>query len=193
MFKIASGHDQSDPATDCSSMRRCCEAPGCVAEGSYPAPKSRDKLNEYLWFCLDHVRIYNRAWDYCAGLSSQQIEELIRGDTLWQRPTWPLGDWRKQEALIRERLRRDYGEGADPAHPEHEAVFEARRRPESPEEKAMRVLDLVPPVTFDQIKSRYRELVKTHHPDTNGGDRSSEERLKTINQAYTTLKAAHGA
>jgi curved DNA-binding protein CbpA len=54
------------------------------------------------------------------------------------------------------------------------------------------VLDLAPPVDFSQIKARYRELAKIHHPDINGGDKVAEETLKRINQAYTTLKASYG-
>ena len=38
------------------------------------------------------------------------------------------------------------------------------------------------------MKTRYKELAKRHHPDANGGDRAAEERLKTINIAYATLR-----
>ena len=38
------------------------------------------------------------------------------------------------------------------------------------------------------IKARYKELVKRHHPDANGGDRSSEEKLREIIQAYNYLR-----
>jgi DnaJ-domain-containing protein 1 len=41
----------------------------------------------------------------------------------------------------------------------------------------------------DEIKKAYKALVKIHHPDANGGDRSSEDRLRTIIAAYTHLKA----
>jgi curved DNA-binding protein CbpA len=33
-------------------------------------------------------------------------------------------------------------------------------------------------------------LVKRHHPDANGGDRTSEDRLREIIQAYNYLKSA---
>ena len=38
------------------------------------------------------------------------------------------------------------------------------------------------------MKSRYKDLARRHHPDANGGDRSAEERFKTINVAYTALR-----
>ena len=39
---------------------------------------------------------------------------------------------------------------------------------------------------------RYIELVKRLHPDANGGDKTAEDRLKLVNQAYTTLKTGVG-
>ena len=71
----------------------CCDHPDCLAEGRFRAPKSRHRLNEYYWFCLDHVRDYNRSWDYYAGMAPGEIEDHIREDTVWQRPSWPMGKW----------------------------------------------------------------------------------------------------
>ncbi len=65
--------------------------PGCGAPGEYRAPKSRSNLNEYWWFCLEHVRAYNAAWDFYKGMTPGEIEAQMRADTAWQRPTWPLG------------------------------------------------------------------------------------------------------
>jgi curved DNA-binding protein CbpA len=50
------------------------------------------------------------------------------------------------------------------------------------------VLDLSLPVTLLEVKARYKQLVKRHHPDANGGDKAAEERLKIINEAYATLR-----
>lgn len=54
----------------------------------------------------------------------------------------------------------------------------------------MGVLALTPPLTQARLKARYKELVKRHHPDANGGDKEAEERFKRINQAYNTLKSS---
>src|ERR1044071_6752201 len=79
-------------ATDGAALdQRVCEAPGCRLAGDYRAPRARDRLNEYRWFCLEHVRDYNKKWDYFAGLGAEQIEAHIRADTTWRRPVWPLG------------------------------------------------------------------------------------------------------
>ncbi|MEX2629865.1 MAG: hypothetical protein WD341_07995 [Tistlia sp.] len=68
-----------------------CAHPGCTAAGDFRAPAGRDRLRDYLWFCLEHVRAYNSAWDYFAGLSSDEIERIRRRDCTWDRPTWKLG------------------------------------------------------------------------------------------------------
>lgn len=160
--------------------QRCCQWVGCQEGGVYRAPISPERLTEYWWFCLLHVRAYNAAWNYYAGMSDRQVEADIRRDTVWQRPTWPLGasvgfcGWRAH----------DVGDGF--------GVFQGARspaRPEPPtaEDLALLVLDLRPPVTVAILKARYKQLVKRHHPDANGGDKAAEERFKQISEAYRTV------
>jgi hypothetical protein len=161
---------------------RCCDEPGCAGEGLFRAPRSRDRLGDtehYLWLCLDHVRAYNAAWNYYAGMNETEIEAEVRRDTVWQRPTWPLG-WRIALNRLRDPL--------DVMRDGHEAE-RARKRPLSDEEKALVVFDLEPPFTLIELKRRYKILVKLHHPDANGGDKEAEERLKVITQAYALIKA----
>ncbi|HYE48042.1 MAG TPA: J domain-containing protein [Azospirillaceae bacterium] len=169
---------------------RACDHPGCCEGGEYRAPKGRDRLNEYYWFCLEHVRAYNKAWDYYAGMSQDQIEAHIRNSTTWERPTWRMGEWRNRERYLRDRAMGDFVFGAEWTG-EERAEAPPRRQPRTPEEEALAVLELEPPVDFARIKARYRELAKRHHPDANGGSKEAEETLKIINQAYNTLKAAY--
>jgi len=170
-------HD-AEPSPD---VRRC-DHPGCDQTADYRAPRSRDRLNDYYWFCLDHVRAYNSAWDYYAGMPPEEIEAELRRDSTWQRPTWPLG---RQGAPRRFAFTLD-----DPFDLFDGAEAEGAKPvvPPSPEEEALAVLALKPPVTPALLKARYKELVKRHHPDANGGDKAAEERFKQINQAYNTLK-----
>ena len=71
-----------DPVVDL----RVCDHPGCTETGEFRAPKSRETLGEYFWFCLDHVREYNKAWNYFAGMSDVEVERIVRKDTVWDRP-----------------------------------------------------------------------------------------------------------
>jgi len=170
-------------------QQRSCDYPGCGQGGHFRAPQSRNKLSEYYWFCLEHVRGYNANWDYLAGLSMEEIEGFIRNSTVWERPTWPAGDLQKHERQMRESVKRaffsDAWDEADPA-------ADAAPPPLAIGERdALMVLDLAPPVKFAAIKARYRLLVKRHHPDANGGSRAAEEKFKSINHAFTTLRAIY--
>ncbi len=163
---------------------RLCEHPGCREAGEYRAPRSRKSLNEFYWFCLEHVRSYNASWDFYRGMSAAEIEASRRADIVGQRPTWPLGRRGPQyfdlrDEALREALRRFF-------HADHEPP--RAKRPVTPEEEALAVLELDATATHAEIKTKYKELVKRHHPDANGGDKVAEDRLKVINQAYSFLK-----
>lgn len=170
---------------------RLCDAPSCQELGEFRAPKSRDDLNDYYWFCLGHVRAYNAQWNYYAGMSEEEVERQIRFDTTWWRPTWPLGV--RGSTRIRmgfDGPKVDYGAFGPDGWDEETVRSKGdgwRPRPDSAEAEALAVLDLEPPVTRDDVRTRYKTLVKRHHPDANGGDKVAEERLKVINQAYSTL------
>jgi DnaJ-domain-containing protein 1 len=168
---------------------RGCDEPGCSGIGEFRAPRSRDRLGrpeDYLWLCLDHVRAYNAAWNYYAGMSESEIEADLRKDTVWQRPTWPLG-WRLASGLYRDPLH-IFGHD-ESGHPGPGADRQQRKRKLTEEEKALAVFDLAIPFTLVELKKRYKALVKMHHPDANGGDKAAEERLKVITLAYAILKA----
>lgn len=167
---------------------RACDHSGCGSEGLYRAPKSPDRLRDYHWFCLDHVREYNKSWNFCAGMNEAQIEALIRQDTTWERATHPM-HWFAQD----QRLRAAAQAYADGEARRADAEWQQRKARETatPEANALRIMGLTPPVDYPAIKARYIELVKLHHPDANNGDKAAEERLKIINQALQTLKAAY--
>ena len=179
---------QSDASADTDG--RSCGHPACGEEGLYRAPRSRHQLNSFYWFCLDHVREYNKAWNYCAGMSTEEIEAHIRADVVGWRPTWPMGWWaRRRAGMDYAPVRDDFGFFADDGKKGAEKERkQSAFSPMSAEAKALSTMDLSPPVTLDKLKARYKELVKRFHPDTHGGDKAAEERLKLINQAYSTLR-----
>jgi hypothetical protein len=162
---------------------RFCDMPNCPDQGEFRAPKSRSSLREFHWFCLEHVRAYNASWDFYKDMSPDEIEAALRADTAWQRPTWPLGQLgshsRMDEALEAELHAFAFG-------PRLKAAPAAGAPPELRE--ALGTLALGWPVTLEDVKTRYKELAKRHHPDANHGDKRSEERLKVINLAYATLR-----
>ena len=68
---------------------RACEHPGCAEKGLYRAPRSPDHLDEYLWFCKDHVREYNLKWNFFNGQTEEEFDEQISKDKVWGRDTKP--------------------------------------------------------------------------------------------------------
>jgi len=166
---------------------RHCEMPGCTAMGEYRAPKSRAALGEYWWFCLEHVRAYNASWDFYKGMSAAQIELQMRADTAWQRPTWPLGTLggRLDDDVLRDplgALHAGLGNRRSAAPPPSTVAPPELRQP-------LADLGLAWPVAIDTLKARYKSLAKEHHPDRHGGDPAAEERLKTINLAYSAVRS----
>ncbi len=171
---------------------RVCEWPGCRRVGDYRAPKSRERLRTFFFFCLEHVRAYNRGWDFFSGMNQSEIEAYMREDVTWHRPTWKMGNnneqhgdgWRWQdpfEVLIN-------GPGTDGAEAKSEWDRPTSRF--GKKEQMLKVMGLEHDATPDELKARYKELAKKHHPDVNQGDKDAEERLKLINEAYTYLRGS---
>lgn len=163
-----------------------CAWPGCEGHGEFRAPKSRESLREYHYFCLDHVREYNRRWNYYEGMNPKDIERDMYKDYTWDRPSWNFGTFKKTPGS-NSRFKDDFGffndDGSFKNEPEDDmAQFDWEER------KAFALLDLKPPVTQAELKARYKVLVKKYHPDTNNGDKEAEERFKIVSQAYTLLK-----
>lgn len=159
-----------------------CAWPGCAAVGEFRAPRSRESLRDYQWLCREHIREFNRSWDYFRGMSTADIDRHRREDVVWHRPTWrcsaaghgphihdPLG-------ILQGRV--DFEPAPGPSEP---------RRFEPKTERMLERLGLNARAELDDVKRRYKDLAKRHHPDLRGGDRAAEEQLKLINEAYTYL------
>jgi hypothetical protein len=174
---------------DTLTAMRPCAHEGCLGDGLYPAPKSKQALNDRQWLCLDHIRSFNARWNFADGLTADEIERLIRQDVTWQRPTRPIGEWRKREDLLRRRAERMRAGRASA-----EAAAAAKRAPTPALQGALKILDLTWPIDDKTLQSRYRTLVKEHHPDVNGSSAEAEEKIKEINIAYNLLRSflAHG-
>ena len=168
-------------------LERCCDHPDCAQQGVHRAPRARNALRIYYWFCLDHVRSYNLAWNFCANMSSDDIEAQLQRDTVWDRPSWRFGTGRSQ-------ARNQFDETIDDPLGLFRGNFAKRGNPgttrpaSGPRARALKILALQEPVVLHQVKSRYKELAKRYHPDANGGCKKSEDRLKSINEAYTFLR-----
>ena len=174
-----------------SRQTRPCDHPGCSHGGEYRAPRSRVHLNEYYWFCLDHVRLYNQSWDYYAGCSIDEIEQSMREDTTWQRQTWPMGGANRRFSRAHARVQEAFEQAfADDEAASSSRARAARARYDAPTLAAMRLMGLVPPLSVEAVRTQYKDLCKRYHPDANGGDKQAEEMFKQLGLAYHVLMAA---
>ena len=176
---------------------RDCERPGCDEAGEFRAPGTDpagfDGPGRWRWLCLDHVREFNSGYDWFEGMSADEIlaaqspmagwareTRAFRPDAGGAMPRWadfddPLDAIGARAADIRGRAAASHAE---------QARFTPRER------EALSVMGLSPQVDRPAVRRRYSELVRRYHPDRNGGDRSYEERLQRVVEAYQVLRRA---
>ncbi len=184
---------------------KLCDHPNCDLEGIHRAPKSRNDVREYFWFCLEHVRDYNANWNFCEGMDQSDIDTMIKTDLCWGRPTWPLGnngatDTSSKEHEAMGKKPNFNGKIYDPFEVYEEATAhsakEKKQKQEAlrghPEMEAYLTLGFDFPASEYEVKTRYKSLAKDLHPDLKRADGTAsmqaEERLKQVNLAYSQLK-----
>lgn len=191
MNRKTTKHRAFDPDPD--APQQVCDHPDCDAPAGYRAPRGRDALRSYYWFCLEHVRAYNARWDFYRGMTPGQIEAHLRADTSWQRPSWKLGTGTANKAEFNEEDILDPLDilGASRRSRAQSAKDRVRTPPPKtipPElQQPLATLNLTWPISFDDVKNRYRSLARQYHPDTNPAP-EAEEHFKAIGSAYTVLK-----
>jgi curved DNA-binding protein CbpA len=172
-----------------------CEWPGCQKPGLHLAPKGRGRENEKWRYCLDHVREYNQSYNYFSGMSDDAVLKYQKDALTGHRPTWKMGTGKKSDpgqfyaegsedpfVLFRELGGNGPSEHVSSAKKETRSIRNAER-------KAFEALGLEVSASRTEIKAKFHDLVKRHHPDANGGDRSTEDRLIEIIQSYNYLKS----
>lgn len=168
-----------------------CEHAYCQQKGEHKAPKSKNNLREYQWLCSDHIKEFNKQWNYFDGMGEEEIVEFQKDAAFGHRPTWQLGGNRSEaEARLHDAVNRFSGWD----NKLHRKVTDAFTR-DIPRQQhdALAVFDLQHPTTHADIKKAYKALVKTHHPDVNGSSAASEEMFKQITAAYRLLVDAYEA
>lgn len=77
--------------TETTADAQPCEWHGCGRLGGYRAPKGRDREGQYYNLCIDHVREYNKSYNYFAGMKDDDIVAYQRSASIGHRPTWTMG------------------------------------------------------------------------------------------------------
>jgi hypothetical protein len=176
-----------------------CDWEGCEEPGEFKAPKGARSDGQYHNFCIEHVRHYNKAFNYFAGMSPDELDEALHAPPKAEsRSTFATGN----PQAARSAAGRGTGSGqlgdkhGDPFGVFARYRYQQSKRPATervkplnePDRRALETLGIMGQPKSDDIKAAYKALVKKHHPDVNGGDASSEERLRTVIAAYSHLK-----
>ena len=180
-----------------------CEWPDCKNKGPHRAPKGRENSREYWHFCLNHVREYNQSYNFFQGMNADAVARYQKDALTGHRPTWKMGAntaprraraarkpiWKAlpiRSACSANSMAAAAGGQVRALAPRPRS--KAARKVFNAERKALQVMGLGSEATLDDVKAKYKALVKQHHPDANGGDRSTEDRLIEIIKAYNYLK-----
>jgi hypothetical protein len=178
-------------------VEHACDWEGCELAGEYRAPKGHRSEGQYHHFCLEHVRHYNTAFNFFAGMDKDELEDALHAPPKAEsRSSFATGNPNMRGArAARENLRPGdkfgdpFGVFARYRHRQSQKPAAERVKPlHEQDRRALETLGLIGQAKSDDIKRAYKTLVKIHHPDANGGDKASEERLRTIIAAYSHLK-----
>ena len=176
-----------------------CQWDGCEKPGVHRAPVGRNAEGQFFMFCFEHVKDYNKGYNYFSGLSDSEIARYQKEAITGHRPTWTVGVNKTAGDSPLHSTLRSGSAGATNARIRDPFGFTGQGRSGGPryaqsrklktlEQKAFDTLGLSANAKQEEIKKSYKELVKKHHPDANGGDRGSEERFRAVIQAYQLLK-----
>ena len=167
---------------------RVCDHDGCQEAGKYRAPKAPDVLDDFYWFCQQHVREYNQKWNFFDGTTEAEINAQQSKDKVWERQTKPLGD---PEARAWARL------GIEDPHQvlggnatRNPGRASAGRKLPPTEKRALEILEAEDSWSKTEIRRAYKKLIKVLHPDMNGGDRSQEEQLQQVVWAWDQIRVS---
>ncbi len=169
----------SPNAPEPKATPRCCDAEGCDAQATHRAPKGRDSA-EYYWFCLEHVRAYNKHYDYFSGMDEPDVQAFMKDAVTGHRPTWQMGQGPDFSTFdLEEHYRQFSGAISVKSDPAMMALPSEVR-------DALQLFDLPPPPEEHSVKKVYKLLVKQYHPDVSQ-EHEAHDRFREIVHAYHVL------
>ena len=166
-------------------MKNICDWNNCRNTGEYKAPVEKDNSKDFRLLCLEHIKEFNKNWNYFLGMSDQQIYEFIKSDMTWHKPTQSFSSsdnffktlWKSalKDEIDKIKFTKDFN---------HIKEFKFNHN----DIKAFSVLGISIGLKWKKVQEKFKKLVKKFHPDMNAGNKKYEDKLKVITLAYTQLK-----
>ena len=166
-------------------MENICEWSHCKETGKFRAPTEKDNSKNFKWLCEQHIKLFNKNWDYFDGMSQSEIESFLKSDLTWHRPTQKFGSVDNFFNILWNNALSDKFNFF-----EREKIvnnFSGRKLNEK-DRDAFRIMDLEFSADWTTIQKKFKTLVKKFHPDKHSGNKQFEDRLKKITLAYSHLK-----
>ncbi len=171
-----------------------CAYKGCTKEGTHKASISPDKIGQYQYLCLQHIKEHNKNWNFFSGMSEDEISIELERARMRGYQTTPMG-----VRLAAKKINFNPDKMKDPFELFNRTDFYSQHIKDNAQEiwpditdnerKAMSVLDLSPPFTIDELRKNYRKFAITFHPDSNAhNEEYDDEMIKKVNAAYDILK-----
>ena len=166
-------------------MENICEWENCRESGKFKAPLEKDNSKNYKWLCEDHIKLFNKNWNYFEGMSQNEIEFFLKSDLTWHRTTQKFGSSDNFFNILWNNALNDKFNffGKD------EKMNGLNTGGLSEKDKdAFSMLGLEFNVEWSIVQKKFKTLVKKFHPDRNAGNKQFEDKLKKITLAYSHLK-----
>ena len=165
-------------------MKIICDWNKCNNEGKYKAPIEKDNSKKFRMLCLNHVKEFNKSWNYFSGMSDDQVLEFIKSDLTWHKPTQSFASNDNFFKVLWNNTLKDELDNKYKSEFNHMRQFKFDHK----DIKAFSILGVSVGIKWSKIQDKFKILVKKFHPDMNSGNKKYEEKLKLITLAYTQLK-----
>ena len=166
-------------------MENICEWENCNVIGKFKAPVERDNSRSYKWLCEEHIKSFNKNWNYFEGMSQDEFEVFLKSDLTWHRPTQKFGSSDNFFSILWNNALSDEFN----IFKEEKLINRLNGRKLTEKDKdAFRIIGINFSADWASIQKEFKTLVKKFHPDKNSGSKKFEDKLKKITLAYSHLK-----
>tara|TARA_B100001057_G_scaffold454176_1_gene499735 strand:+ start:3862 stop:4389 length:528 start_codon:yes stop_codon:yes gene_type:complete len=166
-------------------MKYICDWNDCKEIGAYKAPVEKDNSKKFRMLCLEHVKEFNKNWNYFSGMNDGQVIEFLKSDMIWHKPTQSFSSSDNFfKVLWNNTLKDELDKNKFKSDNDYMRQFKFDHK----DIKAFSILGIPVGIRWEKIQKKFKILVKKFHPDMNSGDIKFEEKLKLITLAYTQLK-----
>ena len=166
-------------------MKNICEWGNCMKVGNYKAPMEKDNSKNYRWLCVEHIKLFNKSWDYFDGMNQSEIEDFLKSDMTWHRPTQKFGSSDNFFNILWNNALNDKFNFFK--HEKNTHSLNGEKLSEK-DIDAFKIMELELNTSWPIIQKKFKTLVKKFHPDKNSGNKQFEDKLKKITLAYSHLR-----